>query len=256
MKNNFARKVLKKIKNKKCRYDEDAILLQERFEPKNWNMPTEKQLELIEKNYLIGTKIDYGYVKQALSKPVINGLVRVAVPKLSFLAKFNNIKDPYLDVGVLIEQACVLLIEQRQGKFTHYRKGQLGSNRIQCIKKLIERRKNIEKNIPGDILILDIDMGNIYAGWTPRRARESIICNKDQMALSSVDLCWILLLNPDRFQCNVDLSVDSVMEKYYSEDRGWVTNLFFYHRGGKLEFGYRWNRRAYFDSGSAIAIIS
>ncbi len=56
-----------------------------------------------------------------------------------------------------------------------------------------------------------------------------------------------------RFQQNTDLSIDSVAEEYLSEDRGWVTNLFFYHRGGKLEFGYRWNRRAYFDCGAAIA---
>ena len=28
-----------------------------------------------------------------------------------------------------------------------------------------------------------------------------------------------------------------------------------YYRGGKLEFGYRWGRRAYFDSGAGIGII-
>ncbi len=135
----------------------------------------------------------------------------------------------------------------------HYRKGQLGPNRIQCIQKLVDKRKELEMSTPGDILILDVDLGNSYAGWTPRKAREDIIWHKNRLSLSSVDLGWILLINPRRLQRNIDLSVDSVMEEYYSEDRGWVTNLFFYFRGGKLEFGYRWNRRAYFDCGAAIA---
>jgi len=256
MKNNFFLRLIEKIKYQKYPFKEDAILKQERFEPAEWAIPLADQLKLLEETYLIATKADPAYIKERLSHANKNGLVRVAVPKLVYLAKINNIKNPYSEIGVLIEQICALLFKQRQEKFTHYRKGQLGSNRIQCIKKLIDRRKYIEASVPGDILILDVDLGNIYAGWTTRRARENIICHQEQMALSSVDLGWILLLNPDRFQRNIDLSVDSVMEEYYSEDRGWVTNLFFYFRGGKLEFGYRWNRRAYFDSGVAVAVIS
>ena len=75
------------------------------------------------------------------------------------------------------------------------------------------------------------------------------------MALFALDIALIILINPKRFEQNTDLSIDSVAEEYLSTDRGWVTNLFFYHRGGKLEFGYRWNRRAYFDCGTAIALF-
>lgn len=235
-------------------FSEDIILKQERFEPAEWAIPIEEQIKLLQEKYLAGARMDPDYKNKIQNMAIQNGFVRIAIPKLSYLARINRIKNPYSDIGALIEQVCELLFMQRQGKFTHYRKGQLKPDRIQCIKKLADRRKIIEKNVPGDIMILDVDLGNIYAGWTPRRARENIICNQKQIALSSVDLGWIILINPDRFQRNVDLSVDSVMEEYYSTERGWVTNLFFYFRGGKLEFGYRWNRRAYFDCGAAIAI--
>jgi len=254
--NNFFKKLFKRINTKNYPFKEDAILKQERFEPAEWSISIEEQLYLSQNSYIIGAKADTNYIKKRLGDPKIKGLARVAVPKLSYLARINNIKNPYADIGVLIEHVCELIFNQRQGKFTHYRKGQLGPNRIQCIQKLVDRRREFEMSIPGDILILDVDLGNKYAGWTPRRAREDVIYNQKCIALSSVDLCWILLVNPSRLHRNVDLSIDSVMEEYYSEDRGWVTNLFFYFRGGKLEFGYRWNRRAYFDCGAAIAIIN
>lgn len=246
----------KKINYLQYQFKEDVILKQERFEPTEWAISLEEQLDLLQDTYLIGAKADDGYIKKRMLDAKIKGCFRVAVPKLSYLAKINNLKNPYSDIGVLIEQVCELLFIQREEKFTHYRKGQLGQNRIQCIQKLVDERRDLEMSTPGDILVLDVNLGNNYAGWTPRRAREDIIHDKNKLALSSVDLGWILLLNPNRFQRNIDLSVDSVMEEYLSEDRGWVTNLFFYFRGGKLEFGYRWNRRAYFDCGAAVAITN
>lgn len=248
--------LFEKIKYPNYRFREDVILKQERYEPAEWALPLEKQLDLLQNTYLVGAKADNDYAKERINSTKSKGLTRIAIPKLSYLAKIKDVKNPYSNIGIFIEQICELLFIQRQEKFTHYRKGQLGQNRIQCIQKLVDKRRDLEMSIPGDILILDVDLGNYYAGWTPRRAREDIIHRQDRFALSSVDLGWILLINPNRFQRNVDLSVDSVMEEYYSEDRGWVTNLFFYFRGGKLEFGYRWNRRAYFDCGATFAIIN
>ncbi|MFO0826153.1 MAG: hypothetical protein U0792_24060 [Gemmataceae bacterium] len=234
---------------------EDVILTQERFEPASWSRPLDEQIRLLQDVHLPGIVVDADYQATRVKQPLAVHRVRVAVPKLAYLAHRLGQDDPFTRIGVLIEQVCELLDEQRQGKFTHYRKGQLLPNRIQVIPELTARRIALEESVPGDILILDVDLGNTYAGWTPRRARGQIIHSPDQLALTSVDIGWILLLNPDRFQCNTDLSVDSVAEEYFSEDRGWVTVLFYYYRGGKLEFGYRWNRRAYFDSGAAIATL-
>jgi len=181
--------------------------------------------------------------------------MKIVIPKISFLGNKYEIHDPYANIGILIEKVCELIGLQRDGKFTHYRKGQLGQNRIRCIQEIIAKRKQLEEAILGDVLILDVDLGNRYAGWTPRLARESILKSHDYMALFALDIALIALINPARFQQNTDLSIDSVAEEYLSEDRGWVTNLFFYFRGGKLEFGYRWNRRAYFDCGAAIALL-
>ena len=235
-------------------YEDDVVLRQEFFEPNNWVYPILMQLDLLQKTYLAEIEVDSNYVAKRLTDPTPKGCFKVAVPKIDFLGRINCLKDPYFEIGVLIEQVCVLLNEQRKGKFTHYRKDQLSPNRISCVKKLVNRRKKLEFDVPGDVLILDVSLGGHYAGWTPRRAREEIAFHDNQFALSSVDLGWILLLNPNRFRHCDDLSVDSVMEEYFSEDRSWECVLFFYFRGGKLEFGYRWGRRAYMDSGAAIAI--
>jgi len=236
-------------------FREDAALTQERFEPSEWVRPLEAQLETL-KAYLPNLNLDQAYFEKRKRDESPKGTHKVLVPKLSYLGKENNLENPYAEIGMLVEQVCAFLGQQREGQFTHYRKGALGPDRIKCIEQIVDLRKKLEKETPGDVLILDVDMGNRYAGWTPRRARSSSLLKRDQLALSSVDVAWILLSNPNRLQSNIELSIDAVMEEYLSLDRGWVTNLFFYHRGGKLEFGYRWNRRAYFDCGAAIADTS
>jgi hypothetical protein len=244
------------IYEKLHRFEKDIVLEQAFFEPKDWANSLDEQLKLLQNKYIVGAKIDPKYLEKMINKPLLKGFVRVAVPKLSFLAKLNNVNDPYNEIGVLIESVCDLLEKQREGKFTHYRKGQLNQIYIRCIKEIALKRKLMEDKIPGDILILDVSIGGAYAGWTPRRAREDIMNRDDLAALFSVDLAWIILLNPNRFQHCDNLSVDSVAEEYFSEDRAWECVLFFYYRGRKLEFGYRWGRRAYFDSGAAIAVIN
>ena len=244
------------IHGKSNKFENDIVLKQAFFEPKDCVKSLDEQLSLLQDKYIVGAKVDSRYLEKRIGEPLSKGLVRVAVPKLSFLAKLSNIDDPYVEIGTLIESVCDLLEKQRDGKFTHYRKGQLDQNYIRCIKKIALKRKLMEDNIPGDILILDVSTGGTYAGWTPRRAREDIINRNDRFALFGVDLAWIILLNPDRFQHCDNLSVDSVAEEYFSEDRAWECVLFFYYRGGKLEFGYRWGRRAYFDSGAAIALTN
>lgn len=238
----------------RLRYEQDVILKQEFFEPNGWARPIEDQM-LSLRGIFPDIRINHQYFLKKVSSPRIDGTARVIVPKKSYLASKNDLRDPYSRIGILIEQACSFLNDSRHGEFTHYRRGQLSSDRIRCIRELINRRKHLEASVPGDVLILDVSLGGEYAGWTPRRARGNIVSRNDQIALSSVDIAWIVLINPNRFHhCN-DLSVDSVMEEYFSEDRAWECVLFFYFRGGRLEFGYRWGRRAYMDSGAAVAFL-
>ncbi|MBU4338951.1 hypothetical protein KKD57_05360 [Patescibacteria group bacterium] len=239
----------------KYEYGTDPVLDQERFEPATWVFPIEKQIGTLRK-YFPNIEMDGNYFKSKISTAPRKNFVKIVLPKISFLGKKYKVDDPYADIGILMEKACELIDTQREGKFTHYRKGQLGRDRIRCTRDAVVKRKRIEEKIPGDALILDVDLGNIFAGWTPRLARESIFKSHNYMALFALDIALIILINPRRFQQNTDLSVDSVAEEYLSTDRGWVTNLFFYFRGGKLEFGYRWNRRAYFDCGAAIALLN
>lgn len=247
---------MKRISGKRSPFSSDVILEQEFFEPYGWAHPIEEQIKLLQEVYLIGSSADKGYVSERLRSRTPEGFVKVAVPKLEFLGRCADLNiNPYNSIGVLIEQVCALLSSSRKGKFTHYRKGQLEPTHVRCIQGLISRRIELELSIPGDILVLDVSLGSQYVGWTPRRARENIILQNKQLALSSVDIAWILLVNPDRFQHCDHLSVDSVMEEYFSDDRLWECVLFFYFRGNKLEFGYRWGRRAYIDSGAAIALL-
>lgn len=230
----------------------DPVLDRERFEPVQWVLPIKEQISVLER-YFIGIEIDQNYFEKETNKPPRKNFIKVVIPKISFLSKKYGVDDPYADIGILMEKVCELIDIQREGKFTRYRKGQLGQTRIRCIPEIMVKRKQLEETVSGDVLILDVDLGNRYAGWTPRLARESIFKSHDYVALFALDIALIILINPARFQQNTDLSIDSVAEEYLSEDRGWVTNLFFYYRGGKLEFGYRWNRRAYFDCGAAVA---
>lgn len=249
------KKELKHCSGKRSKlFASDVILKQQFFEPVEWEKPIKKQIEIL-KRYLPEMELNSEYIRNRISKKSPKGFVKIAIPKMDYLGRINN-ADPYLEIGVLIEQACDLIGKQRKNKFTHYRKGRLSSSHIRCIRELVKKRKRFEKSVPGDILILDVSLGTYYVGWTPRGARENIISNENQLALSSVDLAWILLVNPKRFRYCDDLSVDSVMEEYFSQDRKWECVLFFYFRGGKLEFGYRWGRRAYFDSGAAIATFN
>lgn len=238
----------------KYEYGMDPVLDQERFEPATWALPIDEQINKL-KEYFPRIEVDKNYYDSEANKIPKKNFTKIAVPKISFLSKKYGIDNPYADIGILIENICEIIDKQRDGKFTHYRKGQLGRDRIRCIQDIEARRKRVEEKIPGDLLILDVDLGNTFSGWTPRLTRECILKSRNYMALFALDIALIILINPKRFEQNTDLSIDSVAEEYLSTDRGWVTNLFFYHRGGKLEFGYRWNRRAYFDCGTAIALF-
>ena len=237
------------FKNRIRKYKEDVILRQERFEPGGWVEPLEIQIQKLKEYFPSIIIPDLNLFKKK------KGYSQVVIPKISFLSKYLKVLSPYDNIGVLIEDVCSKLMIDRNNKFTHYRHNELGRDRILSVDSIVSQREEYEINNLGDVLILNVDMGNKYAGWTPRRARASMIINKRELPLFTVDICWIVLLNPSRFSRNIDLSVDSVAEIYQSLDRGWVTNLFMYFRGGKLELGYRWSRRAYFDCGAVYASV-
>lgn len=147
-------------------YREDAVLAQERFEPTEWVRPLDNQLETL-LGYMPTLKVEEPYFRARREAAPVEGMNRVLVPKISALGKANKLENPYAQIGVLVEQVCSFLDTQREGQFTHYRKGALGPDRIRCIQQIVDIRKKLEAATPGDLLVLDADMGNRYAGWTP-----------------------------------------------------------------------------------------
>lgn len=125
-------------------FEEDPILTQERFEPAEWVRSMEDQISTL-RAVLPRLELNEDYLAERLNAPSIPGTSRVALPSVSALGRLSRIDDPYSEIGVLIEQVCRLLEDQREGRFTHYRKNALGPDRVQVVSKIAQQRKSREE---------------------------------------------------------------------------------------------------------------
>ena len=224
------------------RFNQDATTRQVCFEPKNWALPIREQIDVL-RNHLPGCVMHGGYLGKRLAKPVPAGLTRVVVPKFDYLRRLLCVTDVYGEIGVPIEYVCAGLEAKYGTGFMNCRKGGLTRAIVRCHAVGVARRKQAEAAIPGDIMILDVDLNNrIFGGkkkvcHTMRWSKEEIAISADLMHVSSVDIGWILLLNPGRVKRYGFLSVQSTLEEYFWQDEGWVLSLGYATANGVLRFG-------------------
>lgn len=224
-------------------FNTDATVKQAYNEPKNWARPLDEQLELL-RVYLPNAWVDPEYLAQRQAEPVPAGFTRVVVPKLAYLQQHLGLDDVYTQIGAAIEHICSEHEGKHGAKFKNWRKGELGSDRVRCHEQAAIRRREAEAAVPGDILILDVDLANKTLGskerlcHTPRWSREEIGLSDNLMDLSSVDVGWILLINEARLTKYEDLAIDVTLEEYFWDDDGWVDSLYWCFGDEQLRFSY------------------
>lgn len=235
----------------------DHISGQGYFEPKNWAMPIGLQVETLG-IYLTGIATDPSYLAKRLSEPVPVGFTRVAVPKLAYLQKILRIPDVYAQIGKSIEYVCGILEGKQGSRFMNFCNEELTPEHVRCNERAAAQRKQAEGVVPGDILILDVDLGNRTLGGkeklfhTQRYNREEIGLFEILMHLSAVDVGWILALNPDRLTKFEDLSIFVTLEEYFWVQNGWENSLFYEWDRGHLGFNWALDDRLTFATGIAL----
>ena len=224
-------------------FKDDSTSVQTRFEPVGWAEPIANQIETLGV-YLTGIQGDSGYLQKRLNEELPEGFVRVAVPKLAFLQTRLLLQDVYIEIGQPIEHVCEALGRKHGKKFKNCREGELGPKRVRCNEVAMARRKAFEETVPGDIIILDVDLANLTLSdkklcHMPRWSREEITHAVNLLHLSSVDIGWILVVNPKRLVRDEDLAIDATLEEYCLGSFGWVNSLIFYFHACQLLFGNR-----------------
>src|SRR3990167_8217716 len=149
----------------------DERTKQSYYYPKGWTVPSiEEQAQRLG-NLLPGLTLP----TQAPEIAVPKGFDGFAiVPKVSALGKLFSIQDPYgAGYGQVVEQLLGLIDKQR--KFYNYRKGELGPNYIRIEERVRGRLQMTEGETEGDCLVVPISFGNLYAGYSPRNARETTL---------------------------------------------------------------------------------
>jgi hypothetical protein len=234
----------------------DVAQTQASFEPENWVTPIRTQLDLLTRVYFPTAMADQDYLEQRLADPQVEHFVRVAFPKIAFYERLYGLKDGYKQIGIPIGGICDHLAEQRA--LTNYRRGQLDPYRVYFHPETEEARRQYEEGIPGDVMIVDVDLANWVLGGgkechSPRWSREEVLIGSDLFALSATDVGVTVLTNPNRLQRLGDLCIDAVAEVYV-----WGTapscSLCWFAVDGELYFDHRDAASAYTDAAAAVGL--
>lgn len=248
---------LKKWFGRVNRYESDSVYQQTHFETAWWARPLPKQIEILS-SYLPGIQVDQQYLIRRRSDPIPYGFTKIAVSKFDFLERFLQMDDIYAQIGLPIRQICDLLeAKYAVDKSKEFCVKDFDADRVRCDERAVIDRKELEKKVPGDILILDVDLNNQTLGdkfrlcHSPRWSREEINHRNDLLHLSSVDIGWILLVNEKRLNHFQSLSIDSTFEEYLPPR--YQSSLNFCFRGDQLRFD---SRRAEFSYGHLAAGVA
>jgi hypothetical protein len=220
------------------------------YYPKGWSVPSLNDLETRLQEAIPGLSITLPtgdtYVPQGFDGMAL-------VPKLSALARILGVDDPYgSGYGELLEKVLGIISGKRS--FYNYRNGVLGSNYLRLHDEVRGKLEALESEMDGDVLVVPISFGNLYAGYSARNARHTSL-GKGQLPLGSVQVACLLLSMPERLVSYDDLWIDCPADEYNddadgewscSPDLSFVDGLSFYA-------GWSDNARGY--CGSAVAAL-
>lgn len=223
------------------------------FYPKGWTMPSlAVQAECLV-SFFPGINLQGSNVSEKRTVPKgADGLV--LLPTLRFLGKFFNIADPYgAGYGAIIEQLCELLLKQRNGAFLNHRKGELTEAYVRLYADVRERLEKLESEAPGDVLVLPVSLGKLYAGWSARAARWEAL-DQDQLPLGAAHVACLLLVMPERLTAYEQLWLDCPGDEYdWGAGGRWSCSLGFNFYDDQLRLGAGVACFAFGRCGSVVA---
>ena len=209
-------------------YDDTDIKLKQKqtaFYPKGWKttLPLTNQLEPI-RIQLPGLRCSEEFLQRQRVLPAgYDGFGLVPKPKalVRELAE-PGLTDPYGEgengagYGRLLEHILGLIATQR--KLNNWREGALGPEQVWLEDRVRAILMELELEDPDeDFLVVPVNLGNAYAGCTPRWSCEDILL-ADALPLLALFVGWILYTNPDRFQTGSDLWIDCCGDRYKAGD--------------------------------------
>src|SRR3989344_2106749 len=180
--------------------------------PKGWTLPPldDQKARLTE----IFPRIDLSHV-DALVDDIkipkskhrfVDGIA--IIPKFTHLLKTVANRSDFNSDYAMIGSELVKRISLSQSFYN--KAGPIDDRHIRVDNEAMEIVSRLEGSTLGDVLVLPINFGSFYAGWSPRAAKWEALSN-GQLPLISVQIFCLLLTMPDRLasgSLGVDLSAD------------------------------------------------
>lgn len=150
---------------------------------------------------------------------------------LFVIPKPSKVACSYNDATVLMTK---LMAQSREDWF-NYQEGELGPKYLRLTGRTQRAIAKLEKETPGDFLVIPVQTGLRHRGRSVRRAR--VMFSSNEFGLGPYAVSTILLVNPERLQKDGDLSIYCAGCEYFSS----VSNLFdscpcFFWGVGRPEF--------------------
>jgi hypothetical protein len=149
----------------------------------------------------------------------------VVIPKLSKVASsYNEATELMTD-----------LMAKHRKDWYNYRKGYLGPEYLRLTEKTQQALTKLERETPGDYLVIPVQTGLRHRGRSVRRAR--VMFGESEFGLGPYEVGIILLVHPERLQQYEHLSVDCAGCEYSPDAGGEFSHyLYFFWSGGELKF--------------------
>ena len=220
------------------------------YYPKGWSVPSLNDLQTRLQKAIPGLPITLPigdtYVPQGFDGMAL-------VPKLSALARIFGVDDPYgSGYGELLEKVLDIIGGKRS--FYNYRNGVLGSNYLRLHDEVRSKLEALESEADGDVLVVPISFGNLFAGYSARNARHTAL-GKGQLPLGSVQVACLLLSMSERLVSYDDLWIDCPADEYNDDADGEWSYSPCFDFSGRLRFIASWSDGAYGRCGSAVAAL-
>ena len=156
-----------------------------------------------------------------------------------------------------VEKVLDLLDKAYGGRFTNYRKGELGPQFLRETSKKARAMEALQQTQNADILLVPAQFGLRHRGRSVRRARA--VMNGGEFGLGAYEIGIMLLTHPDRLQNVDDLWPDCAGDKFSPDADGDFQRVrFFTFFDGGLGFyaDFVSSADAYYGSASGFALSS
>lgn len=169
------------------------------------------------------------------------------VPKLSTIGRLFRIKDPF-DSGY--GRCLEIMVGHMEKMFPDFTNG-LESSKANLNAETRHYLMKLELATKGDFIIISMQSGALYAGYSVRNARIEIM-NANQWALPAWIVGHHLLTHTKRMSENNCLDIDCGGDEYHSYPEG--GSLFFSYNG-KLILDYDCVTETYANCGSVSGVM-